>query len=410
MLFPACYNENISPKVMPSKKFKIYIFLGIAVIFAFFVLFQKNNASKQTTSSQPTETISKNTQSQTENQPTQKNCPSGFILVPGDPLYHTDDFCVMKYDAKCALSSDITQGIQPDNGSACAGEKGGRFEGTYKNNGPGCACRGNKQIVSAASGFPVTFLPLASNDQDNAKAYCQARRWHVMTNSEWMTIARNAEQVPENWCDQNGSHCGFAPGTSGKILANGHNDSNNEMNAGASSDGALAAGADSQPCFGTTTDGSNACGSNGSQKRTLQLSNGGILWDFAGNVWSWVDATIARKDQPQSQTNGVLDRGFIWSDFTPGSLSSVITDNGQPPSLGYDAFRPSNPVWNATNGVGRIYHFSGAADNSTVQYGLIRGGNWRHGYDSGAFCVHLSPPPSTANIDDVGFRCAASLQ
>ena len=338
----------------------------------------------------------------------QETCPVGFILVTGNSGYKTNDFCVMKYDAKCAQSSDVSQGIQPVNGSACSGQKDGKFEGVYKNNGAGCACRGDKKIVSTATGFPVTFIPAISATQDNAKTYCQNQGWHLMTNPEWMTIARNTEQINANWCDKDGSNCGFAPGTSGKILANGHNDSNNEMSAGASSDGALIASDDNKPCFGTTIDGSNSCGGKGSQKRTLQLNNGNIIWDFAGNIWSWIDASIARNDQPQSQTNGILDHGFIWSDFTSGSLATVITDNGKAPSLGYDNFRPSNPTWNANNGVGRIYHFSGQKDTNDTQYGFIRGGNWRHGYDSGAFCVHLSPPLNRANIDDVGFRCVTS--
>ena len=36
----------------------------------------------------------------------------------------------------------------------------------------------------------------------------------------------------------------------------------------------------------------------------------------------------------------------------------------------------------------------------------IRGGNWRHGDDDGAFTIHLSPVPSHF-ADDLGFRCAA---
>lgn len=340
----------------------------------------------------------------------QNKCPDGFIRVPGNPLYKTDDFCVMKYDAKCALPSNLTQGLQPENNSACSGGKDGKYEGVYKNNGPGCSCRGEKLIVSTPSGFPVTFIPMESNNQDNAKDYCQSKGWHLITNPEWMTIARNVEQVPDNWCDRDGSHCGFSPGTPGKILANGHNDSDNESLASAGSVGAIIAGPDDQPCFGTTSDGSNACGGKGSQKRTLTLSNGEEIWDLAGNVWQWVDATIARKDQPQSKTGKILDLGWKWSDFTPGALSTVIADNGREPSLGYDAFRPSNPSWNSINGVGRIYHYSAADDTSTTQYGYIRGGNWRHGYDSGAFCIHLSPMPNKTNIDDVGFRCVAPLQ
>lgn len=343
--------------------------------------------------------------------PTPKEkCPTGFILVPGSSTYGTSDFCAMKYDAKCALSADPTQGLQPEEGNTCSGIFKGQYEGVYKNNGPGCACRSDRQIVSTASGFPMTFIPMASSDQDNAKTYCQSQGWHLLTNPEWMTIARNIEQVPDNWCNRDGTDCGNAPGTSGKILANGHNDSNNEASASINGVGALIAGDDSQPCFGTTTDGSNTCGGKGSQKRTLTLSNGQIIWDLAGNVWQWVDATIARKDQPQSKTGSNLDLGWIWSDFTPGALPTVITGNGQAPALGYDAFRPSDPDWNSSNGVGRIYHFSAINDTDTTLYGFIRGGNWRHGYDSGAFCIHLSPIAQKTNIDDVGFRCTTAPQ
>ena len=138
---------------------------------------------------------------------------------------------------------------------------------------------------------------------------------------------------------------------------------------------------------------------------------GETIWDLAGNVWEWVGGTVARKDEPRSETNGKKDIGWLKSDFAPGSLPSVITDDGQGSSMGYDAFRPSNPAWNATNGVGRIYHYSSVGpDTDTTRYGFIRGGNWKHGADDGAFTIHLSPPPNRKDINDVGFRCVAPLE
>ena len=125
-------------------------------------------------------------------------------------------------------------------------------------------------------------------------------------------------------------------------------------------------------------------------------------------MWQWVDIQVLRKDQPQSHTNGVLDIGWKWSEFAPGGKSTVIADNGNGTLLGYTSFRPSNPNWNSINGVGRIYHYSGPKDNNTAAYTFIRGGNWRHGYDSGAFTVHMSPTATKENIDDVGFRCVAN--
>ena len=323
----------------------------------------------------------------------QKNCPVGFVLVPGSTLYKTTDFCVMKYDAKCADKSDLTKGLEPSVGSKCTAE------GTYKNNGLNCACTGTRQIVSTASGFPLTFIPETSSDQTNAKSYCEQQSWHLITNDEWMTIARNVETVTNNWCDKNGLNCGATPGAEGKVLANGHYDSNPNK--------ALVAGNNDVPCFATTADGSNLCGHPSSQKRTLALTNGNIIWDFAGNVWQWVDFTVARKDQPKSKANGILDHGWLKSDFAPGSLPSVITDNGTG-NINYDVFRPSNPNWNANNGVGRIYHYVAPNDTDSTLYTFIRGGNWRHGADDGAFTVHMSPVPSKQNIDDVGFRCAVN--
>lgn len=339
----------------------------------------------------------------------QKTCPTGFILVSGSRLYKTRDFCVMKYDAKCADTSNLNIGLAPKAGDVCSGlSVDGGYGGVYKNNGKSCSCtaQNNKQIVSTKSGFPITYIAMSNATENNAKAYCQSQGWHVITNNEWMTIARNVEQVQSNWCNENGTGCGFAPGTKGKILSSGHSDNLNEPAASAGGIGALIASDDNQPCFGTTTDGSNVCGGKNSQKRTLSLSNGSILWDFAGNVWQWVDQGVERKNEPKSSSSGILELGWLKSDFAPGSLLSVITDNGIGQGLGYDAFRPSNPTWNANNGVGRIYHYSSASDTSKTLYAFIRGGNWRHFEDDGAFTVHMSPPANTENIDDVGFRCA----
>lgn len=288
-----------------------------------------------------------------------KKCPSGFIKAA--------DFCVMKYDAKCTNID-----------SKCV-----TSEGVYKNNVPGCACQGNYHIESIASGAPITFIPEDDGTQISAKSYCQAAGWHLMTNSEWMTIAKDVAAVPANWCNKDGTGCGNSPATFGKILANGHNDS--------SPNKALAAGTDNQPCFRTAADGSNQCGSVGSQKRTLTLDNGEIIWDFAGNVWQWIDATIARKDEPRSIIPGEGNLKWVWAEFSTVPRS--------------DLYSPTDPNWNSTQGVGRIYHYNSLGDTDTTLYTFIRGGNWRHGYDSGAFTIHMQPVPGKTNIDDIGFRC-----
>ncbi len=291
--------------------------------------------------------------------PPAKTCPAGFIKA--------SDFCVMKYDAKCD---------NPD--PKCI-----TSEGVYKNDASGCACQGNYHVVSTPNGSPITFIPEDDGTANSAKSYCKNIGAHLITNPEWMAIANNVASVSANWCNKDGTGCGNSPGTAGKILANGHNDSVPAK--------ALEAGEDSQPCFGTTSDGSNVCGGKSSQKRTLQLSNGEIIWDFAGNVWQWVDAQIPRKDEPRTIIPGFGNSRWTWGEFQ---------------TVPYDAsYMPSNPNWNSSNGVGRIYHYNSSVDTDTTAYTFIRAGNWRHGADSGAFTMHMQPVPEKGGIDDVGFRC-----
>ena len=299
---------------------------------------------------------------------TQKICPEGFIKVPGDANYSTGDFCLMKYDAKCSNTNP-----------KCV-----TSEGVYKNDQPGCACQENFRVVSTAAGAPITYIPEDNGTAVSVKAYCQNAGWHLVTNNEWMTVARNVEKVEANWCNKDGTGCGNAPGTPGEILANGHNDSNPNR--------ALPAATDDKPCFGTTFDGSNTCGGKGSQKRTLTLSNGEVVWDLAGNVWQWIDAEIERKDEPRTIVPGEGNLRWTWGEF-----QTVPTNSN---------YSPSNPKWSSAQGVGRIYHYNSINDTDTTLYTDIRAGNWRHGYDSGVFTIHLSPVASKTGIDDVGFRCA----
>jgi formylglycine-generating enzyme required for sulfatase activity len=169
-------------------------------------------------------------------------------------------------------------------------------------------------------------------------------------------------------------------------LANGHNDS--------SPNKALPAGPDNLPCFQTVSSGPNACGEKGSQKRTLQLSNGEIIWDFAGNVWQWVDATISRMNEPRTIIPGEGNYRWTWGEFI------TVPENFN--------YSPPNRSWDSKNGVGRIYHYNSIGDTDATLYTYIRGGNWRHGEDSGAFTIHMQPIPGKTGIDDVGFRCATS--
>jgi len=313
------------------------------------------------------------------------NPPSGWVEVPGSATYSTSNFLVMKYEAKCAATSDPTTGLtSPDTGY-----------NTYDDSTTPCTSANNRQVVSVASGYPI-----AKVTHPTAVARCESitlgsTTAHLITNDEWMTIARNAEAQADNWT--------LGSVGSGYLFA-GHNDNSPSKPRIASTtdtgnyrcaytDGDPGTEAPSS-CPTNTANGQS--GTTGSQVRTLTLSNGSVIWDLAGNVWEHIkrnaaDDTITDADQPDANGGG----GFEWNEFT------ALTDYG---TLSYDFIRPANSSYDATEGVGRIHHCDGCS--GTTQRVFLRGGKWNDATYTGAFTLRLYS--TTANsYYYVGFRCAS---
>lgn len=82
------------------------------------------------------------------------NCPAGYIAVPGNPLYGTQDFCVMKYEAKAVGGQAVSQAAE---------------------------------------------TPWVSINQTTARTACQNVGGRLMNLRERQTIARNLEGVGSNW-------------------------------------------------------------------------------------------------------------------------------------------------------------------------------------------------------------------
>jgi len=290
-----------------------------------------------------------------ETLPTFRTCPTGYIRVPGNSLYQTKDFCVMKYEAKAVSTTDTTTGLTDPN-------TGGN---TIANNTTATTAANNRAIASVASGYPI-----ANISQTTAASYCSTAGASLITNAEWMTIARNIEGQLSNWTT--GTAASNAIGIGG--LYRGHSD-----NSPAS---ALAAGADNDGYIGTGQSGFSV------ERRTHTLSNGEIIWDMGGNVYEWTNDTILGKDQPTG--NPV---GFNWRQLT--SISNYGT-------LSYDLTRPSNNTWNSTQNMGLIG--SDGTSSNTASYAFLRGGDWRDTTSAGVFTLYLLNTPSvTSSL--IGFRC-----
>lgn len=271
--------------------------------------------------------------------------PAGWVIAPGNPTYSTSDFLVMKYEAKCASTSTPTVGLATNDTGY----------NTYADNVTPCTSANNLVVVSTPTGYPI-----ANISQTNSISRCSATQLgssgHLITNNEWMTIARNAEGQNSNWT--------LGSVGSGYLFA-GHNDnspgraliaSSNDANKAAFTDSA----GTTEGLTAPTNTANGTSGNGGNQVRTLTLSNGSNMWDIAGNLWEWTNNTIQGKDQPSA-----APLGFNWREFnaltTYGTLSSALVS-------------PSNGSYNANYGVGRIYS-DGTVSNTTT-YGFLRGGKW----------------------------------
>ncbi|MFA5134078.1 MAG: SUMF1/EgtB/PvdO family nonheme iron enzyme [Patescibacteria group bacterium] len=289
--------------------------------------------------------------------------PDNWIKVPGNSSFGTNDFWVMKYEAKCVDAATNTPLTTPDTGY-----------NTYSNSTT--ACTGARYPASAADGYPI-----ANISHDTAKTYCQNIGAHLLTNDEWMTIARNAEQVNSNWSTSVGN--GY--------LYSGHNDNVP----------ALALIADKDDANGYSGTG-NTTGSN--QKRTLTLSNGSVIWDIPGNVWEHVQRSVNNVGDLTTIMSlpacSDAVAGWGWCQYgnsTTPYVSSWTSDAAQ------SKVGPSNTSWNSTQGMGQVYTYKNGTSQSTTVF--LRGGHWSYGSIAGVFALRLIWVTGTTD-GYVGFRCA----
>jgi prepilin-type N-terminal cleavage/methylation domain-containing protein len=273
-------------------------------------------------------------------------CPAGFIPVPGSGTYNTNDFCVMKYEAK---------------------------------NVSGVA-------TSQASNTPWSSISQTSSMSTAANA-CSG--CHLITEFEWMTIAQNVLSVPSNWSGGAvgsgyiySGHCDNSPGSS-LAATTDDSDGGGVVNAGG--------------YFGTGDSSTDVGVTNGmvgmSQRRTLTLTNGSVIWDIAGNLWEWTSSQTAG-GQPGVTGAGYGTYDREWPDVTnPGT----IIPNPAPSTTGI----ANAGSWTSANGVGRIW----SSTEETVLHGFFRGGSWNNLTIAGPLALSLGNVPSYTGTAR-GFRVA----
>ena len=281
----------------------------------------------------------------TEAEPHSINCPEGWVGVPGNPDYNTEDFCVMKYEAKCASS----------NGAACS-------------------------VLDHSPIATYEGTPWVSINQLDASTECESlgEGYHLITNDEWMTIATNIADQGENW------NQGIVPtgDPTGHILARGHSDGSPSTRCPASSDDEL--NVVEGDCTAKASENDDFL-----EQRTHILSNGEVIWDLGGNAWEWT-SYFNNQDKPTASSPR-------WGEYTQpvlGSETMPITD--LIPQIAVD----NN--WNSNQGIGQ--YISGVNGSGGALY---RGGQMNDFALSGIFTAVLNGLATTTDLRR-GFRCVGA--
>lgn len=279
------------------------------------------------------------------------SCPIGFIAVPGSSTYGTSDFCVMKYEPKVDTDGD---GFG-DTSQATAWN-------TWPNNTHPVGSSG-RTLVSSASGYPIAMI-----NQTEASAAASATAGctgcHLITEAERMTIIQNVLSVASNW---SGGSVG-----SGYIYS-GHNDA-------APNYALVASTNDSLGYFGATNTGGN-------QRRTLTLTNGEVIWDFAGNV---NEMTTGQQTGGQPSPTGSAIRE--WTAVSGGSFAV----NPYPSGTGISGASG----WTSTNGIGKIW----SDGSSTATRLFVRGGAWGDTVNAGVLNLFLDGYTPADRYAGLSFR------
>lgn len=273
-------------------------------------------------------------------------CPANYVAVPPRVGYTDKAFCAMKYEAK-----DVSG-----------------------------------KATSQVAGTPwVTISPT------DALAKCQAlgTDYDLITNDQWQTIGRNAEDVAVNWSSRTighagGMNIGHSDGTPGNTLA-------------ASAD-------DNSGCEGT----GQACSTSlwDAQRRTHMLSNDRIIWDMGGNVTEYV------KDRYENAatTFGATRKISQVTSTAPSNDITLTAGTVFRTRKARDHFGPATDRSHANTspfaGLGVMAVLPGLSAAAVDDRTLTRGGYYNQAADNAGLFSALHGIALTFNTSSfVGFRC-----
>lgn len=248
-------------------------------------------------------------------------CPDGYVGVPALYPYTTRFFCVMKYEAK-------------------------------------------KNTFDHPTSLVFDAGPWVSINRNVSRVKCKSlgTKYDLISNDQWQTIARNIAGVAWNW----------SSGTVGSGEINrGHSDNS-------PSGAQIPDSNDSAACVNTGQTCSDTVWN--AQRRTHKLSNGSVIWDFAGNVAEWVT------------NNSEVNLGVTTN------ISMLV--NGSFRQIKYGAHIDTLCASPSTT----PFCGMGGASSAFSAGAVARGGHYLDGVLSGIFHFRLDYAVTATNTT-TGFRC-----
>jgi len=322
-----------------------------------------------------------------------KSCPTGFIAVPWNAELMQPWFCVAKYEMGYADDwlafwdttwNTIWWGtVHP----ACTINN----PSITNTSGNDCTSQDfvwwNGWIVSKAWKFPIAYLT-----QHESIQACKSIWWHLITNNEWMTIARDIESNVDNWSSGTVGTGGLYRGITGENSETLWCQTVSSSGSGTYTCIAKTLGSDTMKWWASKW---SDCDS----KRQLKLSNGEIIWDLAGNVREYVNGrnTITGENFATMQWD-VCWWGELWYSWS-WTWSCTFTN-----WYSYEKYGPKTLNLNESNWIWKIRSYKDWWTNRV----FFRGGNGGGASTAdnmGVFAMNLARISSNQGAN-VGFRCA----
>lgn len=292
------------------------------------------------------------------------SCPSGFLFVPGSENIATPAGITSSSKGWCVAKSEMM--YYDVNGKVADCYNGHAFA-----SGCGTANSGiGSQYITAGVLGRGQIKQITRNE---AEAMCANNLvsssggalsgGHLVFLELWKKIAKDISLNGVNWT-------GGVVGSG--TMNRGHSDNAPAYSLPISSDG------DGYYLTGQTT---------GEQKRTHIFSNGGVIWDWAGNLWEYLYET---------QNSGSTG----WQEYSSCTSSPFAPQN------------VSEHAWTSTQNAGQSYGCASAANlGVNLSYNMHYSTGWNDGGSSGVFASPWGTvSPSSHRGGGSGFRCAVPAQ